>query len=549
VPKFFAAEPVVDAGGPRKLPRYDTPRAMVGAGQKLNLGKQGEVLDKRPTSEWQIAAWRFFEQVGEIHYAFNLVGQICSRVRLFPAVVAAANEEPVHVDTWLESLGDKGNTETSREVSDKAKGLVEDLTENTPGRTSGLMRTMAMNFSVPGEVYLAQDAEHKTWLCLSSEELTSQGKKWRIRRNRSGSAGSTGAQQGKKDLILPGDAWMARLWRAHPRFGDEPDSSMLGVLDQCEQLVLLDQAMRNMARRAMNAGVVFVPDGITAYSSDGKAESVADAIAYSALQAVESEAALSTVTPKTLTGPLELGGGIKFIPLTQATDPNLATAAQKLLERILIGIDIPKDVVKGLADVKFANAIVIDDDLYRAHIEPLVLLIVDTLTEVYLRPLLLKGLDESSRKIAERIVMWADTSSIVTRPDKSQAANEGYDKRLLSGEAWRRARGFSETDKPDEDELLIRLAVERAPIPPEIASTILTAINPGFFEKAAAENSTEAGIPNDVSELLSGTPPGGAGAPQEPSALERAGGPLNGGQVTPGGNLPPKQPVAATPAR
>ena len=134
---------------------------------------------------------------------------------------------------------------------------MEDLTENTPGRTSGMMRTMAMNFGVPGEVYLANDKERKEWLVLSSEELTSQSNKWRIRRARSGRTGSSQAQ----DLMLPGDAWVARMWRTHPRWGDEPDSSMLGVLDQCEQLVLLDQAMRNMARRAMNAGVVFIPHG------------------------------------------------------------------------------------------------------------------------------------------------------------------------------------------------------------------------------------------------------------------------------------------------
>ena len=532
--KFFSDEPTVDQPGPRKLPPYNTPRPMVGAAQKLNLSKVGDKLDKRPTAQWQIAAWRFFEQIGEIHYAFNLIGSICSRVRLFPAVVAAANETPVHVDTWLESLDDKGNTDKSRDVVDKAKELMEDLTENTPGRTSGMMRTMAMNFGVPGEVYLCQDTANKQWLVVSSEELTSQSKQWRIRRSRSARSNS----QGSKDLTLPGDAWVARLWRAHPRFGDEPDSSMLGVLDQCEQLVLLDQAMRNMARRAMNAGLVFLPDGIVAYSASDKEQTIADAIAESALQAVESESALSTVTPKVVSGPPELGEKIKFITLTQATDPNLATAAQKLLERILIGIDIPKDVVKGLADVKYANAIVIDDDLYRAHIEPLVLLIVDTLTSVYLRPMLMKGLDEAQMKIAERIVVWADTSAIVTRPDKSQASNEGFDKMLLSGEAWRRSRGFSETDKPSEEELVLRVAMARAPIPPEMASVMLTALNPAFFEQAAKAGEEQAGIPDDVSELLKG-PPGTA--PNEPSAMERAGGPLNGGQVvSPGGNLPPQ---------
>ena len=532
MPRFFTEEEPDTSIVPRKLPAYNTPRSLIASGQKLNLSRMGEKLDKRPTSEWQIAAWRFFEQIGEVHYAFNLIGQVCSRVRLFPAVVASANETPVHVDTWLESLGDKGNTDKSREVVDKAKGLMDDLTENTPGRTSGLMRTMAMNFGVPGEVYLCQDAEHKQWLVVSSEELTSQGRKWRIRRSRSTRQTST---SGAKDIVLPGEAWVARLWRAHPRFGDEPDSSMLGVLDQCEQLVLLDQAMRNMARRAMNAGLVFVPDGIHAYATADAEVSIPDAIAQSALQAVENEASIATVTPRVISGPPELGDKIKFIRLTEATDPNLAAAAQKLLERILIGIDIPKDVVKGLADVKYANAIVIDDDLYRAHIEPLVLLIVDTLTSIYLRPLLLKGLDAAQTNIAERIVCWADTSSIVTRPDKSQAANEGFDKKLISAEAWRRARGFSETDAPDEDELVVRVAMERAPIPPEMATTMLSAINPAFFTKAAEEGKKDSGIPDDVSQLLEG-PPGAA--PTEPSAMERAGGPLNGGQVTPGGNLP-----------
>ena len=514
---------------------------MVGAAQRLNLTKPGEKLDKRNAQDWQVAAWRFFETIGEIHYAFNLVGQIVSRVRLFPAVVASANEVPVHVDTWLESLQDKGNTDKARAVTDKAKELMDDLTEHTPGRTSGMMRTMAMNFSVPGEVYLAQDSEHRQWLVLSTEELQSQGKKWRVRRSRSARASTTSAAGARQDFYLPGDAWVARLWRSHPRYGDEPDSSMLGVLDQCEQLTLLDQAMRNMARRAMNAGIVFIPDGVSAYTADSE-ETIADAIAQSALQAVESEAALSTVTPKVLTGPAELGKEIRFIPLTAATDPNLAAAAQKLLERILIGIDIPKDVVKGLADVKFANAIVIDDDLYRAHIEPLILLIVDTLTAVYLRPQLVKGLDPGAIKIADRVVVWADTSSIVTRPDKSQAANEGWDRKLLSDEAWRRSRGFSDTDAPSEDELVRRVAIDKAPIPPEMASVMLTAIHPDFFKKAAEEGAEQSGIPNDVSELLSGTP--GEPPPQEPSAMERGGGPLEGGEITsPGGSLPPRRPV------
>ena len=101
-------------------------------------------------------------------------------------------------------------------------------------------------------------------------------------------------------------------------------------------------------------------------------------------------------------------------------------------------------------------------------------------------------------------------------------------------------RGFSETDAPDPEELVVRVALERAPISPEMATVMVQAINPDFFDKAAKEGSEEAGIPSDISSLLAeqgGTPP------QEPSAMERAGGPLQGGEVTPGGNLPQQTPL------
>ena len=104
--------------------------------------------------------------------------------------------------------------------------------------------------------------------------------------------------------------------------------------------------------------------------------------------------------------------------------------ADAALDRMLQGIDLPKDIVTGLADVKYANGLVITDDVYRAHIEPLVLMLVDSLTSVYLRPKLeAAGVPP---QLIERIVFWYDPSAIVTRPDRSQAANEGYADYLLT---------------------------------------------------------------------------------------------------------------------
>lgn len=512
-----------------KPPVFGAPRPLVAAVQRLNLGKGRDRIDKRPALEWQQAAWRMWEQIGEIHFAFSLIGQVLSRVNLYTAVVMSGDDVPVPLNVWLEDMSEEGNPDTVKRMSAKADELLYDLVEHTPGRGPGLMRTLGINLSVPGEGFLVHDKNE--WLILSSEELTSQGQRWRVRRSRQGSRSGQGS-----DRVLESNTFVARLFQPSPRFSDEPDSSMLGVLDQCEQLVLLDQAMRAAARRAMNAGLVFIPDGLSAYSASAEGQTLSDAIAETALSAVESEGAVSTVTPRVITGPAELGQYIQHIPLTLPVDEKMAVAAQRLLERIMQGLDIPKEVVKGVADVKYANAIVVDDNLYRMTVEPLVLLIVDCLTSAYMRPLLSKeARTEGEKQFADKVVIWADTSAIVTRPDKSQAADTGYSNHILSAEAWRRTRGFVETDAPDDDELLTRIALEKAAVPPEMATALLERINPQFWADQKEAGAAESGIPEDISELLSGeappAPPEPGGPPMETEALE-------GGELSPGGNLP-----------
>jgi hypothetical protein len=515
---------------------YNAPRAILGSVQRLNLKKGAQRSEKRAPLEWQIAAWRFYDQIGEIHYAFSLIGQIISRVRLFVAVVVSDDDAPVDVDVWLESMEDAGNPDTVNRVADKAKELLNELTEHTAGRESGMLRTFALNFCVPGEAYLAQ--QDKEWLVLSPEELIAAGSGYRVRRSR--------VSQTRGDVALDSNAFVARLFRPSPRYGLEPDSSMVAVLDICEELVLLDQVMRAMARRAMNAGLVFIPEGITAFAATAEDETLADSIANMAVDSVETEGAVSTVTPKVVTGPPELGDAIKPIKLADPVDQNISQAADRLIERIMAGLDIPKEVVKGVANVRYSNAIVIEDSMYRAHIEPLVLLIVDCLTSAYLQPLLLKQCEtDGEREVARRFVVWADTSAIVTRPDKSQAADTGWTNHLLSGEAWRRTRGFVETDAPNDEELLTRLAIEKAIIPPEMATVLIERLAPEFFAAQREAGAAEAGIPSDIGQLLSGEMPAGPAEPPPPEGLMNE--QLTGGEINQGGTPAPVPPPAGAP--
>jgi hypothetical protein len=213
--------------------------------------------------------------------------------------------------------------------------------------------------------------------------------------------------------------------------------------------------------------------------------------------------------PLIIRGPAELGDKIKQFKFERSFDPALAQRADRVLERILQGLDVPKDVVTGLANVKYSNALQIDEALYKAHIEPLMLLIADALTVVYLRPALIAaGFDEAEVK---RIVVWYDPSQVATRNDRAADADSGFDRMAVSYETWRRAHGFSAADAPDAKEIAIRLLADKGTISPEFTQAMLDAIAPEVMNavRDAQQASSVAPVPPEIEQILeqaAGTP-------------------------------------------
>lgn len=498
---------------------YDSPRGMTAATEVLDLKKANKSLVDRSVSAWQDSAWNFVDQIGELKFAFNLVAQVVSRAFLYPAMVAEHSEIPVATDVYLDDLDEKSG-EASPEKTKRALEIAEEVVrELVDSGQAEILRMFALNLSIPGECYLLNDKE---WTVASISEFT---------------PGSTPYLNRHKDSkhrrALKSDTYAARIWRAHPRWYAEPDSSMLGVLDQCEKVILMDQVMRALSRSRLNAGVIVIPNGLTPIV---EGMSLNEALAKTTIDPVESEVAGASVTPLILQGPSEQIDKLQYIELGRKIDGDMLMAYESAIDRMLAGVDIPKDIISGLADVKYANALVIDDALYKAHIEPLLLLICDALTSAYLRPRLLKeGVDP---EIIKRLVIWYNPSQIVTRPDRSQAASEGYEKYLLSGKAWRSARGFNEMDAPSEDEIITRLGLG-AQVPPEMATVLIEALNPEFFQEQRQKNQEAAGVPEEVSSLLQGDDR--VENPDGVPATETESGEESGGDITPGGTLPPVQ--------
>ena len=183
-------------------------------------------------------------------------------------------------------------------------------------------------------------------------------------------------------IKLPTTAFVGRIWRAHPRYSEESDSSLRGLLDLCAELLLLNRTFRATARSRLNAGALYLPDGLSVASSPDPdypyddennlypgmtAEEAADEFEDSLIDAmttpIRDEDSASAVVPLIIRGPAELGDKIKQFKFERAFDPALAERSDRVLERILQGLDVPKDIVTGLANVKYSNALQIDESL------------------------------------------------------------------------------------------------------------------------------------------------------------------------------------------
>lgn len=402
------------------------------------------------------------------------------------------------------------------------------------GGQAGLLRDAALNLAVTGECYLVQSPAKagskiaESWDIRSVDELSVDSKgNYLIAGRREYNQGQSAMGSTNRNIIkLPPNAFVGRIWRAHPRFSDEADSSLKGLLDLCAELLLLNRTFRATARSRLNAGALYLPDGLSVAAtpdpnypyedadglySDPTPEELQDEFEDQLIDAmttpIRDEDSASAVVPLIIRGPADLGDKIKQFKFERSFDPALAERSDRVLERILQGIDVPKDVVTGLANVKYSNAMQIDESLYKAHIEPLMLLIADALTVVYLRPYLVaNGYNPAD---VEKLVIWFDPSQVATRNDRAMDADAGFEKMAVSFETWRRAHGFTDQDAPGPTELGLRLLIEKGVITPELTEAMLAAVAPEVMQAAreAQQSSSVAPMPPGLDQMLQGGPP------------------------------------------
>lgn len=252
-----------------------------------------------------------------------------------------------------------------------------------------------------------------------------------------------------------------------------------------------------MSASRLNGGILFVPDGI-----DNSGNPDSDADEYSdGTDAVETDLSeelsdvftevvtqdghANTFAPVILRGPEHLGEKIKYIELSKNSDQMYTKNIEFKLDRILTALDIPKSVASSMSDLKYNNASVVEDSLYRNHVEPLILMICDALTTAFLHPALrANGVPED---IVQNLVVWYDPSALTMKTNKAEASDFGIEHNIISSSAWRREHGFPETDAPEEEQLLMKMIMATGALPPETQTLVIQQLFPTMMGKTREE--------------------------------------------------------------
>lgn len=436
-----------------------------GKGRSKSAAKSGK------PEEWQKAAWKFYDEVGELRYGANWIANVGAQSLLYAG-----------------RRGDDGNVTRSEANSLESRALADFF--GGPEGQRGMLRSMSLHLTVAGEGYLVnrdpydgEETEGKAvgsdgsiYECLGTEEVSYSGDTWYVRKPDGSNVGLT-----EQDVII-------RVWLPHPKDHSRADSPVRGVLGTLREIRLYDAHIKAQASsRLLGGGVMFTPSEMTLPPppemqkeiGEGATPSSADVFMWTLMQAMEASKGMegepASVAPVVVTAPGEHISNIKHMTFWSELDEKVIDMRQDAIIRLARGMDLPPEIFLGTGEMNRWGAWQVEESSIKAHVEPVLSIITTAITVDFLR----EGTG------IPNVVVEADTSKLRLRPNRSKEAVELYDRGVLNREALIRETGFAPDDISDEEELRRWILLQM----------IRSSWSPDQAQQAAKELGVDLGLP------------------------------------------------------
>lgn len=512
------------------------PRVLRAAGvrlEKTTAEKLRALTGER--KEWQRQAWGYRDLIGELRGALQFRARNIMRARFFVAEVLDDDDEPIPVAHRHERDADGNPTERAQRVTvspELCAAAEAELARLPLDAGFSFLGVWSENFDVAGECWLYgrvhPDTGVEEWSIRAFDDVQPQGNNVTIRDEL--------GQPRMVDLSENSGEELYRLWVPHPRHPHLADSALNACIDVLEDICLTGREMRAASRSRIAAnGILKVPVGLLNQrnvNEDDEREPVdrfqADLTA-AFLAPISNEGEPGAVVPAMIWGSIEDLQALEHLRFEREDSPTLIDKQKNSLGRMGNSIDVPPEIITGMADVNHWTAWQIDASTFRNYLEPGLRLMVDSLTGCFLRSALRGQFPAEELK---KIRIWYDAGSITENPNRRQDTLDAWDRGSISPDTLRRELGFNDGDAPTMEEMLIMVAMRQG-------------FDAGAVAKVLAWAAQQEGVDlPDISATnpttVRGLPPGTAAPtpnPPSPTGVGGTGAPASDRPVTGGGRV------------
>lgn len=466
--------------------RQDTAKnALTAAGAVVNR-RNTEML-RRLVQPWQYRSFAYYDILGEIKEAAQFYSRALSQLDLY------AGE-------WKES--EDGQKEIVPTTDPTAQELLDRIQDPGGGR-SGLLSSYGRLMFLTGEAFLfvtrEEDSGEESWEMLSMSEVRPIGGTYQRIKAPSLMAEEYRVPEDGDYAPLDGKTAVAyRLWKRHPQYSELADATMQGVLDICEELVLLTQGVRARTRnRMMGPGILFLDEALSPAplevvgDEDPEEDPFLADIIEAATTAITDEGSAAAVAPIIQRIPVPEGKTLRDVVYhLQLSDPTQlypeTGLRREAIERIAIGLDLPPEILTGMADANHWSAWIVDEQTWKGHIQPVAQQLVDDLTAAYFRP----ALREAGVADWQKYVIDYDAAGVINHPDRTKDAKDLHDRGAIGDAALRDAADFAEGDAQTAEERQVWLSIKSR--------------DPGFAVTGVPSRSTTSGAEAEAPAISDG---------------------------------------------
>jgi len=406
---------------------------------------------------WQALAWRYRDMIAELRYALQFRARAISRVRFYVAEIIDDDDEPIPV-----SLRNDDDPEKAKRVTlpeDFCAAAEAELARLPLGAGYEFLGVWSENYDVAGDC----------WLHGFTNPLTGQ-EEWKIRSVEAvdiqGNSITIKNELGQPRKLNLDKEEIHRLWVPHPAYPHLGDSALNALGDVLEDICLVGRELRAVSRsRIMQNGALFVPDSMATSRNmreeddtpEGRRKQWMADFEAALLAPIANEGDAGGVVPMVITGTADDIKAVRFERFEREESPLLLEKLAKSLGRMANGLDIPPEILTGMADANHWTAWQIDHSTFRHHLEPSIRLMVDSLTGSFLRTALAT---QYPPELLARVRIWYDAGQITENPNRRQDALDALDRILIGPAAGREALGFNDGDAPTAEEALQLIAAK-----------------------------------------------------------------------------------------